>query len=220
MARAKTLSPSIHDVNEGKISDTEQLNVYVGMQIRKLRKQKGLTQEQFTEIAHLSASQLSQIENGQATANVATLWGIARALDVDIARLFPRQNPIEDFEIIREEKRGKIRPDHADPGFPGYYHEHIASLSTQGIIEIFSVDVNIAKPDEVKFNTHIGREFVLILEGDVEFLSKGNYREKLHKGDALHFPSEYPHAYRAIERESKMLAVLYTPSDPDQESSS
>jgi len=197
--------------------DNEQLNTYVGCQIRKLRKQKRLTQEKFTELAHISTSQLSQIENGQATANVATLWNIARALEVDIANLFPRQSPFEDFVIIRAKMRGKVTPNHTDPGFSGYYHEHIASLHNQGTTEIFAVDVDMVEPGKVKFNTHIGREFVLILEGTVEFLSKGNYREMLSEGDALHFPSEYPHAYRAIKHPSKMLAILYTPSDPDQD---
>ena len=215
MGRTKTLSPDISCVNEGKISNNEQLNIYVGLQIRKLRKKKGLTQEKFTEIAHLSASQLSQIENGQATANVATLWSIARALEVDIARLFPRLNPIEDFEITRAEKRVKATPNHTAPDFSGYDHKHIASLHNQGIIEIFSVDVTVVDQKKVKFNTHIGREFVLILAGKVEFLAKGNYREELREGDTIHFPSEYPHAYRAIEQPSTMLAVLYAPADSD-----
>jgi transcriptional regulator with XRE-family HTH domain len=219
MMRAKTLFPHTPTETEEPISNNEQLNVYVGLQIRKLRKQKGFTQEKLSEIASVSPSQLSQIENGQATANVATLWSIARALEVDIARLFPRQSPSEDFEIIRAEDRRKVTPNHADPGFSGYYHEHIVSLHTQGTTEIFSVDVTVSEPDKVKFNTHIGREFVLVLEGTVEFLSKGNYRKKLHEGDALHFPSEYPHAYRAIDRQSKMLAILFTPSDPDEEPS-
>jgi transcriptional regulator with XRE-family HTH domain len=217
MMRAKTVLPDAPSATDEEILNNEHLNAHVGRQIHKLRKQRGLTQGKLSELSGVSDSQLSQIENGQVTANVATLWSIARALDVDIARLFPRQSPSEDFEIIRAEKRGKVTPDHADPGFSGYDHEHIASLHTQGTIEIFAVDVSVSKPEEAKFNTHIGREFVFVLEGKVEFLAKGNYKEKLREGDALHFPSEYPHAYRAIELPSKMLAVLYTPSDSEQE---
>jgi XRE family transcriptional regulator, regulator of sulfur utilization len=220
MKHTKTVPPNTPSISEEKTSDNDQLNIQVGLQIRKLRKQRGLTQEMLIENADLSASQLSLIENGKVSANVATLWNIARALKVDIARLFPKHNPIDDFEIIRAEDRPEVTPNHAAPDFPGYNHKHIASLRNQGIIEIFSVDVTVTKPEKEHFNTHIGRELVLILEGKVEFLSKGNYKEELGKGDTIHFPSEYPHAYRAIEQPSTMLAILYTPSEPDQDSTS
>ncbi len=59
----------------------------VGAVIRKLRLQKGMTQELLSGLAGIARTHLSMIEVGSKQANVATLWRIADALDLRLSQL-------------------------------------------------------------------------------------------------------------------------------------
>ncbi len=58
-----------------------------GRIIRKLRKQRGITQEVLSGLAAVSRSHLAEIETGRTSANVDTLWRIAQALGMPLSDL-------------------------------------------------------------------------------------------------------------------------------------
>lgn len=60
----------------------------LGKRVRALRLEKKLTQEQAAERAGLDEKHFQVIEGGRMNVTVATLVGIARALDVTLAELF------------------------------------------------------------------------------------------------------------------------------------
>ena len=66
----------------------------VGAVIRRLRKEKELSQEVFSGLAGIARSHLSMIENGDKKANFETLWKIANAFGID---------PHELVKLIEEE---------------------------------------------------------------------------------------------------------------------
>jgi DNA-binding XRE family transcriptional regulator len=62
-------------------------NQTVGERIRKIRKAKGFTQDQFAERSGLDRSHLYRVETGRQSATVRTLKTIADALDVRVKEL-------------------------------------------------------------------------------------------------------------------------------------
>ena len=58
------------------------MRVLVGENVRRTRKLRGLTQEQFAEKSGFSQQYLSSLENGRRNPSVITLYEIAVALDV------------------------------------------------------------------------------------------------------------------------------------------
>lgn len=58
-----------------------------GRVIRALRLQRGLTQEVLSGLAAISRSHLAEIETGQTSANVETLWKISGALGMRMSEL-------------------------------------------------------------------------------------------------------------------------------------
>jgi transcriptional regulator with XRE-family HTH domain len=58
------------------------MRVLVGENVRRTRKLRGLTQEQFAEKSGFSQQYLSSLENGKRNPSVITLYEIAVALDV------------------------------------------------------------------------------------------------------------------------------------------
>lgn len=69
-------------------------NDAVGRVIRKLRKDKKLSQEVFSGFAGLARSHLAMIENGDKKANFETVWRIAMAFDM---------HPYELVKLIEDE---------------------------------------------------------------------------------------------------------------------
>ena len=57
-------------------------NRAVGVVVRTLRKQKGLSQEVLSGLAGIARTHLSMIETGSKQANFETIWRIALALDM------------------------------------------------------------------------------------------------------------------------------------------
>lgn len=73
---------------------SEELKSLVGANIRRLRREKNLSQEQLAFYSHLGAAHLGNLERGRGNATLETLEQIARALDVQVWMLC-RQEPEE-----------------------------------------------------------------------------------------------------------------------------
>lgn len=58
-----------------------------GQIIRRLREQRGITQEVLSGLAAISRSHLAEIETGRTNANVETLWKISEALGMRCSEL-------------------------------------------------------------------------------------------------------------------------------------
>lgn len=63
-----------------------------GGNVARLRKEKGLKQEEFSEIAGITQSYLSQIENGHVNLTLLGVYDIVQALDVPPDALFKAPN--------------------------------------------------------------------------------------------------------------------------------
>lgn len=59
----------------------------LGRQVRALRLQRGMTQEQLAEAAELSVPYISHIERGRKRASLETLERLAEALGITVAGL-------------------------------------------------------------------------------------------------------------------------------------
>lgn len=68
---------------------------HVGKVVRRLREERGLNQAQLAVSVGTGPSAISQIENGKRSPNSETLVKLARALEVEMADLFPKaQTPL------------------------------------------------------------------------------------------------------------------------------
>ena len=62
----------------------------MGRLIRKIRKEKGISQEVLSGFAGIGRSHLAMIETGGKNANMETLWKISEALDMPLSALLER----------------------------------------------------------------------------------------------------------------------------------
>ena len=73
---------------------------HVGQRIKKYRKSRGYTIEQFSAMINKSKATLSKYENGSITIDVETLYDISKALDVDLKCFVDYQPPVFHSEPV------------------------------------------------------------------------------------------------------------------------
>ena len=66
----------------------------MGQRIKKYRKSRGYTIEQFSAMINKSKATLSKYENGAITIDIETLYDIAQALDIDLKCFIDYQPPV------------------------------------------------------------------------------------------------------------------------------
>ena len=81
--------------NRVLIFDEVGLKVFA-KQLKKIRKEIGITQSQLAFEAGLSLSQIARIETAQINPTLSTIFAIIKALDISPSRMFDFELPKED----------------------------------------------------------------------------------------------------------------------------
>ena len=68
-----------------------QLNEIIAMNLKRLRAERGLSLGKLSELSGVSKVMLSQIEKGESSPTINTLWKIANGLQVSYTKLIDRR---------------------------------------------------------------------------------------------------------------------------------
>jgi transcriptional regulator with XRE-family HTH domain len=80
------------------------MRALVGRNVRRLRKRRGLTQEQFAEVSGFSQQYISSLEKGSRNPTVITLYELSVALGVSHMELVRPAKGQSDGESARQKK--------------------------------------------------------------------------------------------------------------------
>lgn len=64
------------------------ISIKLGKRIRKIRKEKGISQEELADKAKIHRTYMGKIERGESNAPIYTLYKISKALSIHIFDLF------------------------------------------------------------------------------------------------------------------------------------
>lgn len=155
--------------------------------LRAVRRQRGLTLEGLAEQTGLTKSYLSKIERSQSTPSIAVAIKVARALDVDVARLFSDDTTDQKITVDRRDERAASRERYI-PLAPSVLGK---SMSPFVVRPTRKAAVHDSHP------THAGQEFVFVHTGTVE-LDYGDQTVRLAAGDSAYFDASVSHTFRAV----------------------
>src|SRR6201996_1613692 len=97
----------------------------IGPKLRRLRLRKKIALVDLGKHTGLSASMLSQLENGKLVPTLSTLARIAMVFDVGLEHFFADKRLGRTFTIVRAEERMRF-PERPDTQGPGFYFEVLA----------------------------------------------------------------------------------------------
>lgn len=152
--------------------------------LRAVRRQRGLTLEQLAEQTGLTKSYLSKVERGQSTPSIAVALKVARALEVDVGRLFSDQVAEETIAVDHAEQRS------------GERYRSLASSVLGKSMSPFIVRPT-GHPCDDPHPEHAGQEFVFVHQGRIE-LDYGDRTVTLGAGDSAYFDATVSHKLRSV----------------------
>ena len=186
----------------------------LGTKIRSLRRKRGLTLREVSDLSGLSKSLLSQIENDNSAPPIPTLVRIAKSLGVTVGYFFRDSDNHHRISVVRKNtRREAVQLPHNRPQGAGYRYYPLAHPIIHQRMEPFWVRFEKCGEGGGSFYQHAGEEFLYINEGALEFKSEGE-RIVLEPGDSLYFKSDIPHMVRKLGKApASAVAVIYTPND-------
>ena len=136
----------------------------LGTKLKHLRLRKKIGLVDLGKHTGLSASMLSQLENGKLVPTLATLARIAMVFDVGIDHFFSDRKKKSLFSIVRAVERMRF-PERAGAPHPTYFFECLAFSSQEKSLQAYYSEFLPKGPNEVTDHIHEGAEFIYVLEG-------------------------------------------------------
>ncbi len=168
--------------------DNELHSIDTGSRLRELRQERGLSLRALGRASGLSTNALSMIERGRASPSVSTLYKIAEALGVPITAFFRLESPRKAIVFRKQAERSRIP-------VPRGLWEGLGGEEFSGDVEPLMITLERGANSGHLTMHHSGHEFVLCLEGDLEYEVEGE-RFSLSAGDSLLFSAQFGHRWR------------------------
>jgi len=170
----------------------------VGGQIRRRRRDRGLTLAAVAELTGLNIGYLSQVENDKASPSLETLSSLAAALDVPIAWF------LLDSSIGPRLVRASERPKRLLPGTSGGMTQVDGGIARE--IAIF--EGVIPSGIHTGFHAHPGDEHHVVLSGRLR-ITQGESVVEAGPGDYVLLDGTLPHDAEAIGDQPVRLLIVY-----------
>lgn len=159
----------------------------VGKRIRYLRRLQGLTSDELAKLTGVSQSMISQIERGQVSPSLETLWKLSHSLKVPVFSFFETEesNAVTICRSGEEKLIKRVRPN---------VSYQLLSPSTGKQMSFFKMVVEPGEELDTPFMYHSGEECGIMLRGSIRIEVEGE-THMIYEGDSIYFDSSLPHRF-------------------------
>lgn len=172
------------------------------LRLKEARKAQGLPLDAIANLSGVSRSMISQIERGESSPTISTLWNLTRALNVDFAGLLDQKEEGNRIDVLRASDVPTI--DNVGTGC------RIAILSPPqeaGGHEVY--DISFQACGALKSEPHARgtTEQLAVLEGRVGVIS-GTTTSELTAGDTARYAADLPHEINALDGPARVFLIV------------
>ena len=165
------------------------LEIAIGRQVRRYRKQLGLKIADLCRLTNLSPGMMSKIENGNTSPSLATLRALSEALNVPVTALFRAYDEQHDATHVEAGQGLKIERRGTRAG----HQYQLLGHSLHGDVVVEPYLITLQEDSEVfPLFQHEGVEFIYMISGRMTY-GHGNSIYPLGPGDSLFFDSDVVH---------------------------
>ncbi|QPB19866.1 XRE family transcriptional regulator [Rhizobium sp. 007] len=168
----------------------QELETAIGIRIRKLRIEKGLTLDDLANASGVSRAMISRIERAEASPTASLLARVCAALGLSLSAFFADERQASPLARRHEQQVWR------DPE-TGYLRRSVSPPATSSEVDI--VDVEFPAGACVRFPPHTAShgmtQHVWVFEGEME-MTTGETVHHLLPGDCLFMPVGEGHVFR------------------------
>jgi XRE family transcriptional regulator, regulator of sulfur utilization len=178
----------------------EDLTLLVAQNLKKLREEKKLSLDKLAELTGVSKSMLGQIERGDSSPTIATVWKIANGLKVSFTSLL--ETPQSDTTLLHQADISPLLEDNGRyrlfPFFP---------IEEGRRFEVYSIEIDPGGRLSAEAHPQSTQEFLTLFEGQLTVrVDQQDY--VLAVGDSIRFRADRPHAYQNSGKDLVKLSMV------------
>ncbi len=177
--------------------------LHIGRNIQRIRKQQQLTLGVLAEKSGVSKAMLSQIESEKVNPTVATVWKIARGLEVELDALLKGGSaPIRKFTVTHSANIETL-----DTVEDGSHIKVLSPLAMAEDLEIYML--TLEKGGLLRSTPHAPgtEEYLTILEGTVRVTAGDNVTE-LKTGDFIIYNCDIEHSIENLSSNKSVIHMI------------
>jgi len=182
----------------------------IGRQVKRYRRELGLTITDMCSRTGLSAGMVSKIENGNTSPSLATLRSLSTALNVPVTALFREFEEQRDATFVKAGQGLAIERHGTRAG----HQYQLLGHSVHSDVSVEPYLITLKKESEVfPIFQHTGVEFIYVLQGSMIYRHL-NATYSLTPGDSLFFDSDAPHGpEELVDLPVRFLSVMTQSSE-------
>lgn len=174
----------------------------IGSNIQRIRKSQNLTLAVLAERSGVSKAMLSQIESERVNPTVATVWKIARGLEVELDALLKGRS-VRKFTVTGREDVTTLSTSENSP--------HLRVLSPLSMAEDLEIYLLTFTPQNIlESQPHAPgtEEYLTVLDGEIE-VTAGEKTTSVGKGDFIIYSCDVEHVIRNTgSKEAKIHMIV------------
>ncbi|MBO1578754.1 helix-turn-helix domain-containing protein [Bacillus sp. XF8] len=183
----------------------EEIQLILAKNLKAIREKEKLSLGKVSQLSGVSKTMIGQIERGESSPTLTTIWKIANGLKISFTSLI--NNPQPDTTVVLRNEIQVLSEDNGRyrvyPYFP---------FQEDRRFEVYSVEIEkegILSSDSHREGTE---EFITVFDGEVTIhVSECKY--KLKSGDSIRFKADRPHTYyNSGETLTRLSMTIYYPS--------
>jgi transcriptional regulator with XRE-family HTH domain len=190
------------EIAVSKQSDSED----IGVRIKTLRKEKGLSLEALSNLTGFETGLLSDIEQNRVQPQLGTIIKLSKALDSAFSRLISGVGD-QLYAITRKNDQKIVSRSASQSGGKNIYTYKSLAPEVKGR-HMEALIVQLEENPDAERSVHEGEEFIYVIEGTVT-LKIGADQFELLPGDSVYYLSTTPHLIASKESTATLLAVIY-----------
>jgi quercetin dioxygenase-like cupin family protein/DNA-binding transcriptional regulator YiaG len=191
----------------GNISGSSQTNMdEIGLRIKKLREEKGLSLEELSSRTGFESDLLKKIESREILPQLGMVIKLSKSLDAAFGQMICGAGD-KPYAIMRLNDQKTIARSTSKAGGKDVYSYKGLAPEVKGR-SMEPLIVQLKETSEKEISTHDGEEFIYVLSGIV-LLELGKDHYELEPGDTAYYLSNIPHWIASKSGNATILAVIY-----------
>ena len=170
--------------------------------LKSARQEKSLSLEAVSKLSGVSKSMLSQIERGESSPTISTLWNLTRALQVDFAGLLEGKEEASKIVVLRSDEVPTITVKET-----GCHVRILSPPEDAGSLEVYDLAFEAAGVLNSQPHSKGTREHLTVIEGCLTITS-GEASEVLNHGDTGRYAADIDHVISSKDGARAMLIVM------------
>ena len=178
------------------------MNDPVAQNLRIIREERNLSLDKLADLTGVSKSMLRQIETGQSSPTISTLWKIANGLHIPFTALLREKNT---EVVLKQFKDGTPLTERSK----GYRLFPLVSFDPDRSFEIYYVEIDPGTSLDAEPHNGIPEEYVFVMQGRIDITVDGEVF-KVEQDHFISFLANCPHRYHNSGTETATALMLIT----------